>query len=515
MQLLGLHVERQNVTLALVAKDKLRFTVNYLESFSLEDEGEVKALLGHMQLLMIKEKQLFISSPLETNQVLIRTLETPLNNKRAILKTLPFQLENMIPYPPEEVIVAPVLEKQTSSQSIVTLFCIQKKSYEEHLTQLRSYHIDPQWVGCVPEALYRFARHYTEEKNYVLLHMAGRCTHIISVLDDRLCGAFHIEIGKEDFLEALSHDRPSSNRKEREELFNKIAFADTHFLHFTQKMEKFLQELDRIFYFLVHKKESKRTDHIVFTKEEQFLRRYKDSIEQSLGYALQESEFKDPSVVALKPYAIAIGQAMDVLSNDHKTLQFRAAQDTEKTLKTQLLKRLGVCIMTIMSASLMMGVAGEIVLKTKEKRLQNHLATILAQYAQELGETNTHADLLSTLKVAEKKVSKFKKPYGYYLTPTRVSDFLDYVQTVTQPLDTTSLKLEKFHYELVNYPTLKAPLEPYKIKIEWTMTGSSQEALEDFFAHLLQDPQWIAEDPTPSVTKGAKEYAAVFFLTAS
>ena len=113
MQFLGLHLEKNSLTTALVVKEKKRFKVKFLETLFLKEKGlkEVKQLLEY---LSGKEKTFFTVSALETHSVLLRSLEMPLKSRRDLLKTLPFQLENIIPYPLEEVIVIPSVEKAFS-----------------------------------------------------------------------------------------------------------------------------------------------------------------------------------------------------------------------------------------------------------------------------------------------------------------------------------------------------------------------------------------------------------------
>lgn len=519
MQLLGLHLDKQSITFALVTKEKAGFKIKFLENFSIALEGEAKALEHKLQVLALKEQPFFITAPLETSRILLRTLEIPLKGKKALFNALPFQLENMIPYPLGEMIIVPIVEQGISlkekASSIITLFCVQQKAYQEYLAQLKAYDLDPQWIGCIPQALYRFAQHYTKETAYILLHMSDRATHIIAVLENRLCSAFQVELGKEDFLEALAQDHPTLDKKELSTQFDKLSPLDQNLTHSGAKVEKFLQELDRVFYFLLHKKEGRRIENIIFTKEEKFLASFKERIERSLDFALQVIEMKDAALAHLKPYAIPIGSAIDVLVDDHKSLQFRSPKDIQKRLKTQIVKKLGTCTVAMLASMLLVAGSAHFFLKSKEKTLRSKLAITLSHYAQEVGAITTNMDFFASLKRAEKSVNQAKKSYGYHLMPVKVGDFLKYMNDTMQKTYTPLLKLKEFHYELVQYPALAQPLQPYKIKIDLVMTAEEEKQLAEFFEALLKNSEWVAENPKPTLNKEGHQYEATFFLAAS
>jgi Tfp pilus assembly PilM family ATPase len=519
MQLLGIHLDQQSITLALVTKEKAGFKIKFLESFPIALEGEAHALEHKLQVLALKEQPFFITAPLETCRILLRTLEIPLKGKKALFCALPFQLENMIPYPIGEMIVVPIIEQGISlkekASSIITLFCVQQKAYQEYLTQLKMDDLDPQWIGCIPQALYRFAQHYTKETAYILLHMSDRATHIIAVLENRLCSVFQIELGKEDFLEAIAQDHPNLHKKELSTHFEKLSPLEQNLTHVGAKVEKFLQELDRVFYFLLHKKEGRRIESIIFTKEEKFLASFKERIERSLDFSLEVIDMKDANLVHLKPYAIPIGSAIDVLVDDHKTLQFRSPKDIQKRLKTEIIKKLGTCTVTMLASMLLVAGSAHWFLKSKEKALHNKLTTTLSQYAQEVGPITTNMDFFASLKRAEKSVNQAKKSYGYHLMPVKVGDFLKFMNDTMQTTSIPLLKLKEFRYELVHYPTLAQPLQPYEIKIDLVMTAEEEKQLREFFEALLKNAEWVADNPKPTLNQERHQYAATFFLAPS
>lgn len=525
MQFLGLHLEKNSLMLALVVKERKQFKVKFIETLFLKEEEGAKELKQLFESLSIKEKAFFTISALETHSILLRSLEMPLKSTRDLLKTLPFQLENIIPYPLEEVIVIPSVEKISSinsnDRSIVTLFCCHDKLYLEHLEKFKHYGIDSHWVGCVPQALYRFSKYYTEEEEVIILHMSSDATHIVAILQDKPRHSFQIEIGKKDFLDALQQDMPIAENKEIEKLFYEIELLNIpsgNFFHFSKLIDRFLKEIERVFYFLLHKKEGRRLDKIFLAKEENFLISFKNYIEKSLDISLQIIESKHQEIKKLKSYAISIGLAIDVLSNDHKTLQFKKLSDAEQSVSSYILKTIKLYAFSCVLAFVTVAFSSHLLLKHKEKTLDKKLSTIMERYPQEVAEFGKKIEnqpFFSRLNLIEKHFNKVKKPYGYYLTPTHVSDFLEYLWKEEKLLTASSLKIEQIDYELVQYPIIEKPLEPYKIKVQLTIVAEEERVVENFFEKLVNNTLWLEESPNPLLIKENDGYQAIFFLKTS
>jgi Tfp pilus assembly PilM family ATPase len=511
MQLSGLHLEKNILTLALVAKEKKRFKVKQLATVSLENKKELLKYLSFKE-----EKDLFFVSSVDTQEVLLRSLDMPLRSRRGLLKTLPFQLEQLIPYPLEEVMISTHIDKPSFSirqkaLSVVTLFCFHEKFYREHLEKYLSQGIDPDWIGFIPHSLYRFCKYYIEKENFIALHMAEDATHLIAVSEDKLRHAFQINIGKEAFLKALQEDNPSLSSLEVEKLFYQTTSLSTpEFKSFSSLIEKFLKELDRIFYFLVQKEEGK-IDQIFFAKEEVFLKLFKDRLEHSLERTLQVIDSSDPEIPQFKPYAISIGGAIDVLSKDNKTLQLRKVEDLHSKMRRTLLKKISVYgILCLICYGLLTGFS-HVMFERKKHMLNEKLSLLVKRYPQEGIELqNEEKEFFSRLEKIEKYMNKIKKPYGYYLTPITVSEFLSYLYQ--QLLGFSLVSLEEMHYELVQYPSLQQPLEPYKIKISLKIKAKERKHAELFFDTLFRETAYVEETLKPELTQESDEYKTSFFL---
>lgn len=96
---------------------------------------------------------------LSTDEVIHRNLILKLNSKRELLATLPFQVESILPYPLDEVILLPDVHYQKHGQSHLSLLAASKKTLLEHVKT----HHNSDIVSCLPLALYRYARHFFPE----------------------------------------------------------------------------------------------------------------------------------------------------------------------------------------------------------------------------------------------------------------------------------------------------------------------------------------------------------------
>ncbi len=103
-------------------------------------------------------------SGLSSEEVILRHLTLKFHSKREILAALPFQVENILPYPSEELILLPALHPQ-KGQTEVSLLATSQTTLLHHLEKAE----DPDIVSCVPLALYRYARHFFPEKQSLFL----------------------------------------------------------------------------------------------------------------------------------------------------------------------------------------------------------------------------------------------------------------------------------------------------------------------------------------------------------
>lgn len=111
----------------------------------------------------IKQTSAISVTGLEANEVILRNLSLKLRSKREVLAALPFQVENLLPYPSEDLLLLPTL-KTSPEGSEISLLATSKSALSKHLEG-----IDSDIVSCVPLALYRYARHFFPQKRSAFL----------------------------------------------------------------------------------------------------------------------------------------------------------------------------------------------------------------------------------------------------------------------------------------------------------------------------------------------------------
>ncbi|MEI8300444.1 MAG: hypothetical protein WCG10_02375 [Chlamydiota bacterium] len=516
MQLLGLHLEKKTLTLALIHREKKLFQIKNLQKISLEDPQKIERLLTSF----VGEKTWTISI-LETKHVLLRSLEMIFKTKGAFLKALPFQLDQLIPYPLEEGIILPLFEKrllfQKPTSSTVTLLCLHEKTYKEHLSYYQKHHIDPDWIGYVPQGVYRFVCYYTEETTCTILHMSEDSTHLVVMIKERLSYALQIDLGKDHFIQALQLDSGSFIKEELDQLFEGFTFgnlSEERFPHFFTCIRKFSCELDRFFYFLIQKNPSEKLDRFVFLKEADFLKQFIGVLEKSLGTSIYSVDSDE--MLSLAEYAIPIGVAIDGFSKDGKKVQFKKPCEITLNLKRCFIKKIGKYALACVICSVFSFFSSQLILKAKENSLDKQLSYLIKNYASELPafqKNEQDHSILTRLKQAEKYLNKTKKPYGYYLTPTSVSSFLEKI--IQDDRFKEGLRLEELEYTLENYPSIEHPEIPYKICVRCSVTSLKQNVVEVFFQELAQKSALLEEGTQIDLTKKDLRYEASFYLKAN
>jgi type IV pilus assembly protein PilM len=515
MQLLGLHLEKKVLTLALVREEKKHFQLKHLSKIYLDDLEEVKVLLTKLV-----DSTTWMISTLETNQVLLRHLEMVFKKRSVFFKTLPFQLDQLIPYPLEEGIVVSLFEKRSFMKkpdlSKVMLLCLHERTYQEHVLFYQKHYIDPDWIGYAPQALYRFVHYYTGETTCTILHMGQDATHLVVMIDGGLSQAVQIDLGKEHFFNAIQLDRGFLTTEEADQFFIGATPENTSqekFPEFFNLIKKFTYELDRVFYFLMQKHSSEKLDRFVFLKEVNFLKRFIEVLEKTVGTSLYFVETE--TFYALAPYAIPIGLAIDGFAKDGKKVQFKKSHEMTLSLKNCLLKKMGKYALACLVCSVCMFFSSQLFLKAKEEKLHKQLSCLFENYGEEVPifqKNELKQSLVLRLKQAEKHLSKIKKPYGYYLTPTSVTSFLEKFMHRLQLKE--GLQLEELEYTLQNYPSLEHPEVPYAICIRCVVSTLKQNLAETFFKEL-QAQQLLEEEPHMNITKQDRRYEALFYLKAN
>jgi len=122
----------------------------------------LKALdIGEMPIEALKKvlhkKPYFVASALSADKILLRELEMDIKGWNNVLSALPFQAEELIPFPKEQTILHPFLDSSAGHSSRVQLVATKQEALETHLSHMHEKGIDPQFVTTTVHALKRWS----------------------------------------------------------------------------------------------------------------------------------------------------------------------------------------------------------------------------------------------------------------------------------------------------------------------------------------------------------------------
>ncbi len=308
MYVLGIHKERSHIKVALLCQMKNKIEIALLQSFPLD----VKPL--DILRTVLAGKKVKIVSGLETNEIVRRDISFKLSKEKDILSVLPFQVESLIPFPPAETILLPILYPKNKEVTDVLIFATKKDFLLHHLDDLKNFDVYPDSVSATAASLARWGK-------LLFPH-----TKEFSVIQDKTCIVY-----SEDRLVAAHAIEDDGKGIEQVQAFVKTKFPNA---------------------FLIWE-------------------------EAALADMHETPSYSNFEFHALKEFAIPIGLALDGLMNDSYSLQFQQGSLTSlKEIKSQrklALKYLAACA----SLALGLWIFGTYRLNTEQKHLEQTIAQYL------------------------------------------------------------------------------------------------------------------------------------------
>lgn len=98
-----------------------------------------------------------IITGLKAEEVIRKDILLKLKKEKKILEVLPFQVENVIPFPKKETIVLPFLDRKENSTAL-SLFATKKSYLEKLLSSFANRGLDPDIVSSTYAALFRWVK---------------------------------------------------------------------------------------------------------------------------------------------------------------------------------------------------------------------------------------------------------------------------------------------------------------------------------------------------------------------
>lgn len=448
-----------------------------------QGEEVIHCLEKEESLPEIKNK-LCVVTGVEGQDLLLRHLTSPLAKKRALQKTLPFQLEPLIPYALDEVVVKPLFY-QKIDETEADFYCVPKEVLVKHLQAYEEEGLDPDWVSTVPSALHRFATFVApEESSLIVFHVGMKKIQIVSIHESRLLSHVTLHMGAEDLSKGDS----------------------------AKIVEKLKREVDRALCFMAHKEEVGGKRKALFCGEKTNEVKNLLDHEGALLEAIEIEGHRGFSGESVRPYAISIGLALDALKNDPYSVQFRQedylSKRTHATLKKGLIQG-GVLAAFLF---LMTTIFSSLTYSKREQALINEVDQIISAYETELTslEKGKKGQSLETLLVNVNQQLRVPKSGEHlYDPPPLVSDVLAYIST--HPL-LQEIDVKRLDYTLTRYPTIKNPSDSYRPKVHLIFYTEEAKKARAFHDAIVDEETFVDKEGEMEWKRNENEYEMAFFL---
>jgi len=414
MHAIGIYLDDDEWKTAQVTYDKKKFQIQL--------DKDVKSFYNSV-----------LVSGLDAWEVFLRPLHLELTSMRQINAVLPFQAESLFSHPLEELVLFPILKKREKRGSQLSIFATKKDFLLQHLERLKSHELDPAVVSCTSAALFRYARHYfPEEPSLFVYHLGKKRSQCIAIEEGDLCYAHAHSIGSSHLLEAAVQSQ---------------------------------KEIDRLLSFLSKKCPS--VSKVVLTGEGEHWRTLFSKALPSPLTLLDSSE--------AAPYAIPIGLALDHLSQDRFSMQWRSGAFTSPSVAKKRVKFSLGYLASCVALTLLVWIAGFSLVKHKEEKLKASIGFEGKNLYQKVEEW-------------ESSLSKKKISFPFAVTAPKVSEVLTWLSTHPK---LTQFEIKNFRYNLVKCAKIEAKNEGYEAKIDLEFTTNSPRLAREFHDALLSGDRLV------------------------
>lgn len=514
--------------------------VDHVNPLYMSDEGK---------LLSERLSYHLVTTVLESEEVLVRSLDIKLKKEGDIDNVLMFQAEPLLPYPTEVAILDKIILKPYSEGTLLTLLATRKDYLEKHIAQWEPFQIEPEVISCVPAALATFSKTFcdTTEAHFVV-HLGLTCTTCAMVCEGKLLAAQVSQQGFQSMLQAFSQQHQGDIQPDLE-FFCSIDFltlsTQNHPLLF-EAFESWRRDITRILYALTKQSRRPEINNILITGEGATLQNLGAALcKQMNGTLLNLSASKNFSYseTQIRRFAIAIGAALSALSKSTDQVNFRqnafAYPYPWKRLKRSLTLYFGLCFFLAFAIYLF----GEAYIGYQEDGIRQEYALLLSsmnksypQFEKEFRAKNpslpilneniasvkliSSEDIASRLNYLQKDLKDVPNAFPLQPNVPRVSDVLAWLGTHPNIIGkekeyskgSTPLQIESFHYTMVKRPEIKKPQEKYQVKIELEFTSPTPKIAREFHDALIAPNDIV--DPKGEVKWNSNKgsYRASFFL---
>lgn len=471
MFFIGLTLENQVFRAAILKKERKRVVIETLRSFPYSKDN-VKEFYNLPAFHQAQEVS--IGSGLTGSEVFIRSLHLPLSEKRKILAALPFQIESLIPFPLEEVVICPFLQPIHKQMTLVTIFCTTQTFLLNHIQTLQQIDIQPDQISCLPAALCRFAAwQFPQEERILCFDVREKRLTFALLETKRLTQSLTLHINPTSPLPSL---------KSASELADKGKEGASWVI---KEKEQISNELDKLFIFLKQKGAIDETTPWMLTGDPS-VKEVVRQIFSSPELLIEQPEYSD--------YALAIGLALDKEAQDGQEIQFCQKKFTPRKIEQNRTKKTLVYAGLCSLAALIMGIGSMFMLHKKEHFLASRLETYLPTSLKT--SLKTPEEIEKRLNEWERSLAKHKTPFPLLPTVPKVSDVLAWLSSHPafaneEGGQKEGIQLKSVHYMLTKYPKAGEASSAYAAQVELEFTADSPRPAREFHDMLLKGDQIV------------------------
>lgn len=491
MQVIGIQVDGNFARAAFLQKKRGKIKLCTLKSASLSDASSVK------QLYLSPFKGNIVSG-LPIKDTLTRFIELKISDTKHFQEALKFHADATTHFNPAEIISIPFVSKKNNGNTQTLLFTTARASLRAHLLEMQKLGIDPDRVSAHSMALVSYMQWRVPSLQNAFLIDLGYNEWTCSFMErGKLKKAHSLPNGTEGLLTSLWEDRKKILlAKEVEGVAKQIDLLQlkSHFNpHLSIKINEMRQELTKII-FSFHRISGQQP--VVFLGQIDAFGHLPEFLTESFKEAAVEHP-PIPLPIEEKKFAIPIGLGLEHI---HHSLQFLQREFFPKKnwRRTGLYSLLLFASSIFLSFMLIFFCTNSI--ESRKSKMIQSLHNTLEQWAPELKQSifseNTAQENILNHWIST--VSKHNKEYPYLVQAPKMYEVLNWLNQhpfLKQALDEKeSIHIEEIHYQLVEYPTIESPQEPYLAKVELEFKTSSPMNARKFHELLLKGDAMV--DPS-------------------
>jgi len=222
-KVLGLDINEDSIT-AVQVKGLLKgYQITACGTVRVEGDGGLDdALKGLVEQVDLKCDTCITS--ISGEHISYRNLEMPFRDPKKLRKTVPFEIEAMVPFSIDDLVIDFIVSDQSDQNEILAAY-VKKSFVSEYLTSLKSYEIDPDIldIRCVPIATWLLKQQGIPNDG-LLLEIGEKRTTMILYLERHIVLIRTFVFNNGSIASSISNDMNDIDTTESNQI-------DSHFKH--------------------------------------------------------------------------------------------------------------------------------------------------------------------------------------------------------------------------------------------------------------------------------------------